>query len=252
MQWAFLIPVFNHGSTLSKVVSSLQKYDLPIIIVDDGNDSQNKILINEVVDRFPKITLVVNKRNRGKGFSVCQGIKEAHKLGITHLFQIDADGQHDAQACGDFLQESQSNPEALICGFPEFDESVPAVRLKSREISNSYSRFVTLDKTGEMKDAMCGFRIYPVKPFYEICRHAWLDTHMGFDSEILVRMIWRGVPLIYKGVHVTYPVDGKSNFRMVRDNIHISLMFARLTVGMWIRYPILRRRKNREVLQKQK
>lgn len=250
MQRAFLIPVFNHGSSLSKVVSSLQKYDLPIIVVDDGNDSQNKNLINEVVARFPKITLVVNKRNRGKGFSVCRGIKEAYKLGITHLFQIDADGQHDAQTCDEFLHESQSNPEALICGFPEFDESIPKARLKAKEISNNYSRFVTLDKTGEMKDAMCGFRIYPVKPFYEICRRTWIDTHMGFDSEILVRMIWRGVPVIYKSVHVTYPIGNKSNFRVIRDNIHISLMFARLTVGMWIRYPILRGRKKREALQK--
>ena len=250
MQWAFLIPVFNHGSTLSQVVSSLQKYDLPIIVVDDGNDSQNKNLINEVVARFPKITLVVNKRNRGKGFSVCRGIKEAYKLGITHLFQIDADGQHDAQTCDEFLQESQLNPEALICGFPEFDESIPKARLKAKEISNNYSRFVTLDKTGEMKDAMCGLRIYPVKPLYEICRRTWIDTHMGFDSEILVRMIWRGVPVIYKSVHVTYPIGNKSNFRVIRDNIHISLMFARLTVGMWIRYPILRGRKKREALQK--
>ena len=252
MYWGFLIPVFIHGNTLSQVVSSLQKYDLPIIIVDDGNDLQNKNFINEVAATFPKITLIVNKRNRGKGFAVCRGIKEAHKMGITHLFQIDADGQHDTQACEIFLRESKSNPDALICGFPEFDDSVPAVRLKAKEISNNYSRFVTLDKTGYMKDSMCGFRIYPVEPFYKICRHAWIDSHMGFDSEILVRMIWHDVPVIYKSVHVTYPVDGKSNFRMVRDNIHISLMFARLTVGMWIRYPILRRRKKREVLQKQK
>lgn len=250
MQWGFVIPVFNHGSSLVQVVSSLQKYGLPIIIVDDGNDSQNKKFINEIIARFPKIVLVVNKRNRGKGFSVCRGIKEARKMGITHLFQIDADGQHDATACDGFLQESKSNPDALICGFPEFDKSIPASRLRAKEISNKYSRFVTLDKTGDMKDAMCGFRIYPVEPFYEICRHAWIDTHMGFDSEILVRMIWRGVPVIYKSVRVTYPIDNKSNFRLVRDNIHISLMFARLTVGMWIRYPILRERKKREVLQK--
>lgn len=250
MQLGFLLPVYNHGSTLSKVVSSLQKYDLPIIIVDDGNDLQNKNLIDEVVTAFPKITLIVNKRNRGKGFAVCRGIKEARKMGITHLFQIDADGQHDAQVCDDFLRESNSNPEALICGYPEFDDSVPAVRLKAKKVSNGYSRFLTLDKTGYMKDSMCGFRIYPVEPFYEICRHAWIDSHMGFDSEILIRMIWRGVPVIYKSVHVTYPKGNKSNFRVIRDNIHISFMFTRLTFGMLIRYPILCARKKREALQK--
>lgn len=247
MQQGFVIPVYNHGDTLEGVVSALQEYKLPIIVVDDGNDEQNKSFINKVAETYPNITLIVNKRNRGKGYSVCKGIKEAHKMGITHLFQIDADGQHDTKnTCRDFLQASTENPNAMICGFPEFDASIPAARLKAKEISNNYSRFVTLDKNGEMKDAMCGYRIYPVEPFYQICRRTWIDTHMGFDSEILVRLIWRGVPVIYKGVHVTYPEGGKSNFRVVRDNIHISFMFARLTVGMWLRYPMLRARKKRE------
>ncbi|MBQ3838111.1 MAG: glycosyltransferase family 2 protein, partial [Treponema sp.] len=91
-------------------------------------------------------------------------------------------------------------------------------------------------------DGMCGYRIYPVEPFYKICRRAWIDSHMGFDAEILVRLIWADVPVIYKPVKVTYPVGGKSNFRVVRDNIHISFTFARLTVGMWLRYPWLKAR----------
>ena len=69
---------------------------------------------------------------------------------------------------------------------------------------------------------------------------------MGFDTEILVRMIWKNIPLIYHPVDVSYPINGKSNFRMMRDNIRISFMFARMTIGMWIRYPILRKRRNDE------
>ena len=74
---------------------------------------------------------------------------------------------------------------------------------------------------------------------------------MGFDSEILVRLIWAGVPVIYKNVRVTYPVGGKSNFRVVRDNIHISFMFARLTVGMCLRFPWLMARKIKQRRQEE-
>ena len=42
MQQGFVIPVYNHGSTLEQVVSSLSVYNLPIIVVDDGNGETDK------------------------------------------------------------------------------------------------------------------------------------------------------------------------------------------------------------------
>ena len=76
MQQGFVIPVYNHGSTLEQVVSSLSVYNLPIIVVDDGNGETDKAYIYDVSKKFSNITLIVNKRNRGKGYSVCKAIKE--------------------------------------------------------------------------------------------------------------------------------------------------------------------------------
>lgn len=251
MRQGFVIPVYNHGDTLESVVSALAKYNLPIIVVDDGNDQANKNFINQVAQKYNDVTTIENKRNRGKGYSVCRAVKEAHKMGITHLFQIDADGQHDTKsACKEFLEASKANPNALICGCPQFDSSLPAARAKAKKISNAWTEFVALSK-GKIPDSMCGYRIYPVEAFYKICKSAWIDSHMGFDSEILVRLIWAGVPVIYKNVRVTYPVGGKSNFRVVRDNIHISFMFARLTVGMCLRFPWLMARKIKQRRQEE-
>ena len=42
MKFGFVIPVYNHGSTLEFVVSNLDKYNFPMIVVDDGNDLKNK------------------------------------------------------------------------------------------------------------------------------------------------------------------------------------------------------------------
>lgn len=245
MRQGFVIPVYNHGNTLKSVVSALEKYNLPILVVDDGNNQENKDYISRVARTCQNVTVITNKRNRGKGYSVCRAVKEAHKMGITHLFQIDADGQHDTQStCSEFLEASKANPDALICGCPILDDSIPPARLKAKKISNGYTQFVSVSDK-KIVDSMCGYRIYPVEPFYKIMRRAWIDSHMGFDSEILVRMIWADVPVIYKYVHVTYPAGGKSNFRVVRDNIHISFMFTRLTFGMLARFPWLMARKIR-------
>lgn len=250
MQQGFIIPVYNHGNTLQNVVAELSAYNLPILIVDDGNKEQDKTYINLVCQKFNNITLIVNRRNRGKGYSVCRAIKTAHKMGITHLFQIDADGQHDMEQVKTFLEKSKENPDSLISGCPVFDETIPENRKNGKQISNNYASFVTLTE-GYIKDAMCGYRVYPVEPFYKISKFSYIDTHMGFDTEILIRLIWKNVPLIYLPVKVSYLVGGKSNFRMVRDNIRISFMFARMTIGMWIRYPMLARRRKRNRIGKE-
>ena len=47
MKFGFVIPVYNHGSTLEFVVSNLDKYNFPMIVVDDGNDLKNKEYISQ-------------------------------------------------------------------------------------------------------------------------------------------------------------------------------------------------------------
>ena len=62
---------------------------------------------------------------------------------------------------------------------------------------------------------------------------------MGFDIDILVKLYWSGVPVIDSPVKVTYPEGGTSNFRMVHDNIEISMVHTRLFFGMLFRLPKL-------------
>ena len=234
----FIIPVYNHGSTLESVVKELLPHGLPIIVVDDGNDEKNKSFIENVAREYNSVVLVTRKKNGGKGRAMNDGVKKARELGLTHVFQLDADAQHDSNACKSFLEASEKNPKAVICGFPIYDESVPELRKNGREFSNNWARVVTLDKN--IKDVLCGFRIYPVEPYAKLLdRHAWIDARMGYDVDILVHLLWKNVPLVNMGVNVTYPADGISNFRMVRDNMAISFTFTRLCIGMILRFPLL-------------
>ncbi|MFP3042908.1 AMP-binding protein [Treponema primitia] len=238
----FLIPVYNHGRTLAPIVEQLYAFGLPIILIDDGSDGETKKYLAKLTGDFPETVLLTLEKNRGKGAAVSAGIEKAHELALTHVLQIDADGQHDISRAGFFLEQSRLHPEALICGYPEFDESVPASRRKGRRIANTWVGILTLSR--DITDAMCGFRVYPVKPFWEICRRHHLDQRMGFDIEVLILFYWKGFSLLFHPVTVGYPRDGVSNFHMVRDNIRISWMFTRRFFGMIPRLPrLIRRRK---------
>ncbi|MCR4734183.1 MAG: glycosyltransferase family 2 protein [Treponema sp.] len=242
MKCGFVIPVYNHGSALEGVVKNLTTYNLPIIIVDDGNDEANKKQIAAIIEKYPLTSLVTRQKNGGKGLAMKDGALKAHEMGLTHILQIDSDGQHDTSRVKRFLELAEENPNAVICGYPEYDASAPKRRVEGRKIANACIRVVTLNN--DIKDAMIGFRIYPLAPYYKlITKHYVIDKRMGYDIDMLVHMSWLGQEIISESVKVVYPSDGISNFRAFRDNVRISFTYARLTIGMVIRLPILLYRK---------
>lgn len=250
MKHGFIIPVYRHGQTACIVAEKLLVFNLPVILIDDGNDNETKKTLQEFVSKTKGIRVTRLERNSGKGGAVIKGIETAKELGLTHVLQIDADGQHDDSKVSFFLEESKKYPDKIICGYPEFDVSVPKSRLHGRKISNFWAAVVTV--SGELKDVLCGFRVYPVDITYHITRSPFIDKRMGFDPEILVRLYWKKIYPVFHPIKVIYPEGGISNFNAVRDNIRISWMFSRLCIGMFIRFPLLitrkiiRRKKNHE------
>ena len=237
MKQGFIVPVYRHGKTAGPLAEKLKTFGLPIIMVDDGNDLNTKVLLADCAAKIEGVVLINLEKNQGKGGAFTAGLEKAAEMGLTHVFQIDADGQHDFGRVAFFWEESAKNPGNVICGYPEFDKSAPIGRVRGRKISNFWAAVTTVSMA--IKDALCGFRVYPVRESLRITKNPLLDKRMGFDAEILVRLYWRRVFPLFYPIKVIYPEDGISNFRAVRDNIRISQVFCRLSIGMLIRLPYL-------------
>ena len=242
MKYGFVIPVYRHGSTLEAVVKSLVSFNFPIIVVDDGNDEENRAFITEVAEKYSLVTLVTREKNGGKGRAMIDGIYKAHEIGLTHILQLDSDGQHDAGKAERFFKLSEEHPQSIICGYPEYEQDAPRSRVNGRKFANGWIHIVTLSNS--IKDAMIGFRIYPVEPFIKMVKHTlYIDGRMGFDIEVLVRQFWQGVPVISEPVKVFYPADGISNYNYFTDTLRVSGTYARLCLGLIPRLPLLLFRK---------
>ena len=237
MKQGFIIPVYRHGKTACFIAGQLAVMGLPVILIDDGNEAETQRELGECANSIAAVVPARLERNSGKGAAVIRGLQKAAELGLTHVLQIDADGQHDTGMVKFFLEESAKHPDKIICGYPEFDESAPNSRVTGRKISIFWGSIVTLSM--EFKDMLCGFRVYPVDASLRAAGSIFIDKRMGFDPEILVRLYWNNVLPVFHPIKVIYPKDGISNFRMVRDNIRISCMFARLFTGMLLRLPLL-------------
>ena len=237
MKQGFLLPVYRHAKTACPFAQRLTAYGLPIILVDDGNDDEEKALLAECAAKTPQTVLVVNKKNLGKGAAVIAGLEKAAELGITHLMQIDADDQHDESNIPFFLEESKQHPENVICAYPVFDETVPKSRLHGRKVSNTWAAIVTLST--ELRDVLCGVRIYPVERTLGVTRSCSIEKRMGFDPDLLVRLYWAKVFPRFYPIKRFYPEDVISNFHPLKSNLEISWVFTRLFISMLPRIPML-------------
>ncbi len=231
-----VIPVYNHEGPLPGVVAALRAAGLPCVLVDDASSASCQAVMQRLAAE-PEGYLVSLPHNLGKGGAVMAGLRAAAAQGFTHALQVDADGQHCLDDVQRFLSAGAAAPEQLICGYPEYDASIPKGRLYGRYLTHVWVWINTLSLS--IRDSMCGFRLYPLTPVLAVLDSAKLGLRMDFDPEILVRLHWRGQPMQWLATRVTYPEDGLSHFRLWQDNWLISRMHARLFFGMLCRAPAL-------------
>lgn len=228
-----VVPTYDNPGTLRSVVETIRR-DIPdVFVVDDGSGEAGRQAC-EALARDGLARVFRLERNRGKGAAVKRGLREAADAGFSHAFQIDADGQHDLGQIPRFLEAGAAAPDHAILGAPIYDDSAP----RSRRIGREITRFWVDLETGRgvISDSMVGFRIYPLAATLALPVRA---DRMAFDVEVLVRLVWAGVPLRNLPVAVRYLSEaegGRSHFRPFVDNLRISWMHCRLCTLASIRW----------------
>ncbi|WP_145481819.1 glycosyltransferase family 2 protein [Yersinia aldovae] len=235
-----VIPCFNHGHTMTHVLSQLAVYQLPCLIIDDGSDIYTANELTRLAAKYPWVRLIIHPENQGKGHAVLNGLAIAQEQGYSHGLQVDADGQHQLSDIPIMLAEAEKHPHCLISGRPVYDKSVPKARLYGRYITHFWVWIETLSLS--LKDSMCGFRVYPIAETLALAAHHPLGVRMDFDTEVMVRLYWRGTESRFLPTRVTYPEEGISHFDALYDNLRISWMHTRLFFGMLPRIPALLKR----------
>lgn len=242
MKACVLIPVYDHEHAIGAVVGAVLAHGVHCILIDDGSAAGCARVLDALAAAHPEsVTLVRHAQNQGKGGAVITGFRQAAQDGFTHALQIDADGQHRAADIPCFLDLARAHPDAIIAGCPVYDESVPALRLYARYLTHVWVWINTLSFA--IRDSMCGFRAYPLAPVMRLIAREKVGRRMNFDTDIIVRLFWDGVPVHNLPTGVSYPTDGVSHFRGFLDNVLISRMHATLFFGMLLRLPVLLGRK---------
>ncbi len=236
-----VVPSRNHYCAMAEIVSRLSASGLHVFVIDDGSDEPARSTLARLHEPDRGVDVIRLEENRGKGAAVCHGFGLAYARGFTHAVQVDADGQHDLAALPGMLDLAKRHPSALVSGRPAYDRTAPRARRIGRWLTHVWVWIETLSL--RIPDSMCGFRVYPLPQVIDLLAEETVGRRMDFDTDIMVRLFWRNVPVAMVPVRVSYPAGNTSNFEMLADNWRITRMHTRLVLTMLTRLrSILRNR----------
>lgn len=226
-----LIPSYNTGADLltRTVREVLAATDVPVWVVIDGSTDGSERPLLALASGEPRLRILCQPRNRGKGAAVKAGTEAARAIGYSHALVMDADGQHPAESIATLLAAADTEPGAFVMGEPQFSADAPAVRLAGRKLTLWWTNLETL--WGGLADTLFGMRVYPLEPLRRAFRQTPFARGFDFDPEIAVRLYWLGLPPRRIPVRCRYlsrEEGGVSHFSYVRDNVKLTFLHFRL------------------------
>ena len=222
LKTCIIVPVYNNVGTINGVVQRILRFCQDVIVVDDGStDGSSDSLedLGAVVVRYEK--------NRGKGYALKTGFKEAKARGFERAITIDADGQHFPEDIPAFAAEAKKHPDAMLVGSRNLRmENMPGGNTFANKFSNFWFRL----QTGvNLPDTQSGFRLYQLN---RIGKLHLLTSRYEAELELLVFLCWKGVQMRPVGIRVYYPPEGErvTHFRPFWDFFRISVLNTVLCV----------------------
>jgi len=236
-----VIPTYNNGQTLDAMIRGVLAFTDQVIAVNDGSTDGTR----HILENFSGLNTLHLKKNKGKGFAIRQGFKEALKQGFSYAITIDSDGQHRPEDLPRFIEKIEKEPGALIIGSRNLKQAgIPG----GTTFGNRFSNFWTWVETGyKLPDTQSGYRLYPLKG---LGKTRLLTNRFEFEIEVLVRSAWKGIPITSIPVSVIYPPKKErvSHFRPFIDFARISLLNTCLVILalLFFRPWMIIRKMNRE------
>lgn len=227
MRALVLVPCFNHAPALRGVLAELPT-DLPALVIDDGSTDATGAVVTAAAARRDDLFRLVHATNRGKAAALHTGFAWAAARGFTHALALDADGQHDPARLPELLAAARAAPRALVLGVRS--RRLPGTPRRSAAGRWLSDRAVRAACGLRVSDSQTGMRAYPLEL---VVRAGCTASRFGFETEVIVRCVRLGAPVVEVPVGGRYAVPGGrvTHFRPVRDTLRGLALNARLIAG---------------------
>jgi uncharacterized protein (DUF2062 family) len=223
-----LLPTYDNARTLAGVIEGVLRTGLPVLVVNDGSADGTAAVVSAFAGR---IHVVTHDTNQGKAAALKTGFEWALKNGYTHAVTIDTDGQHDPADAIALVDRARQSPESFVLGTRRTDTA--GYPKKSRVGRWAANTLVRWEAGPRVSDSQCGLRVYPLRSTLNLPTRS---NRYGYETEVLTRCGWAGVPIVEVPIRCVYAIDGGrvTHFRPWVDSLRAARLHVRLlTLGAW-------------------
>ena len=228
---SIVIPAYNEAkrleATLDRVLGYVagQKWNAEVLVVNDGSSDATREIILQRAATNPVLRLVENPGNRGKGYSVRNGVM--HAQGEFILF-TDADLASPIEEGEKLLAALAAGAEIAI-GSRWLDKRLQTrpQPLYRRVLGRVFNLALRLVLGMNYKDTQCGFKAF-TRRAAEAVFPLQIIERWGFDPEIL--FLARRLGLRTDEVAVKWAHQENTKISPIRDGLR---MFTELLTIRW-------------------
>lgn len=197
-------PAFNEEKNIKKTVSDavkvLQKIarNWEVIVVNDGSQDKTGRIVESLIKKEPRISMITHTPNRGYGAALKSGLSNAQYPWIVFT---DADGQFDFSEIDEFL--ANQDKADLIIGY-RLHRQDPLLRIFIAKLLQVWNLILF---GLWVRDADCGFKLVKKEVVDKI---GALKTESAItETEFLARAKKAGFKIIEIPVHHYPRKEGK-------------------------------------------
>ncbi len=220
--YSIIIPAYNEsariGNALRSVIACVEArgWDAEVLVVDDGSQDDTVAIVTGFAGRHPLLRLIRNERNRGKGYSVRNGM--LHATGEVVMF-TDADLSAPIEEAERLFAAIQDGADIAI-GSRWLDRGRQTTHqpLYRRFFGRCFNGMTRLLMGLPFADTQCGFKAFRREVAQTVFQLQRIER-WGFDPELLFIALKRGY--VVKEVAVTWGHDERSRISYLRDGIRM-------------------------------
>ncbi|ODS31114.1 MAG: putative dolichyl-phosphate mannose synthase [Candidatus Scalindua rubra] len=207
MNTLIALPAFNEKKDINYIITQIKKYDLDVLVVDDGSTDGTQEKLSEI----DNINTIIHKKNMGYGHTIIDAFNYAISNNYDCIITMDCDGQHIPDEIQIFLTQISyyhivSGSRYLIPNNrhnPKIPPDRYAINMEITKILNNITNF-------NLTDSFCGFKAYKIDALkkikltehgYGMPLQLWMQAwKLGLlIKEIPVKLIYNNVSKRFKG-----------------------------------------------------
>ena len=207
MNTLIALPAFNEKKEIGVIISQIKKYDLDILVIDDGSTDGTQ----EELSNIENINIIVHEKNFGYGQTIIDAFKYGISNGYESIITMDCDGQHIPDEVQVFLTQISNydivSGSRYLIHANKSDPQIPPDRYAiNMEINQILSETTNLNLT----DSFCGFKAYKTEAIkkmkltekgYGMPLQLWMQAwKLGLSiKEIPVELIYNNADKRFNG-----------------------------------------------------